>query len=164
MMLTVSRTPATNPSPIRITLTQGRVWNRLSRYCPSKKPTMGASARMNGIVDRSPTCRQAVTFFWSFSVTAGPPRDGAPRKPCGEPRLQRHRDGDYERVRLVEGVGAVKGKGGARGGCRAPDGAARHPSALPPNSRRDASSPPRLHRTTAPTPQCSPPIRGRPAI
>src|SRR6266850_575127 len=91
---------------------------------------MGARARMNGIVVRSPTCRQAVTFFWSFSVTAGPPRDGAPRKPCGEPHLQRHRDGDYEPDRIVEGVDCgqrkMGRKGGARAGCRALDGAARH--------------------------------------
>ena len=60
-----------------------------------------------------------------------------------------------------------KGAGGARVNAPKRRSAPKAPLELEPRwpltRWRDASSPPRLHHTAAPTPQCSPPNRGRPA-
>src|SRR5512146_2821737 len=63
---------------------QGSVRNFLSRYFPRKYPTIGDRASMNGIADRIPTWRQALTLFGSFSATHWPPRraiEPGPRRP-----------------------------------------------------------------------------------
>src|SRR5690349_16952374 len=81
---------------------QGSVWNFLSRYFPRKYPTIGDRARMNGIDDKIPIWRHALTLFGSFSVTHWPPRRSI--EPGHDDRVSKGRSESRRRPRARKGT------------------------------------------------------------
>lgn len=70
-------------------LSQGRVRNLESSQPPMTKPMMGARARMNGIVARSPACLHGLTFPGGFSVNLASARSKrGSRAPIRRPTVQ----------------------------------------------------------------------------
>ena len=68
MMLMVSLTPATKPRTQDDPQPGFRPEMLVEKF-PEEDPTIGASARMNGIDVSRPICRQPVSFFGSMPVT-----------------------------------------------------------------------------------------------
>jgi hypothetical protein len=120
-----------------------------------------------------------VTFFGVFPVTWDLRSPDSRRRTVRRERANvrvcsRNGTADFERKsvagRVLEGQRKMRAARSRRTGAKN-SSQARRPRQTPTHhyplhtirSRRDASLPPRLHHTAAPTPRCSPPNRERPA-
>src|SRR5258705_10080131 len=82
-------------------------------------PMIGARARMNGIDESSPTCRQPVTFFGVFPATWDLRAPNSRRRTERRRRpnvhvCRRNSTVDFERKKISNAAGGVNEKGGRR--------------------------------------------------